>query len=349
MNIDTAYFPNTGCMINPHLCEFEMSLNLAGGITTLVVILGILYTYNLLRQKTKQPFWHMLLMGTGILLFELFTAPMWNSEHLGRFNYVYNDLSLTFTLGWISLFLLTVYWVDKVFTRVSVIGRFFIYLIPISILSILSENLMVWGGVRAYAPEIWQTSVGRLGLIPIESLYYAPVFSALVLSFYLAWTRTGKADLRKAFALNGLGLTVIILAVGITMYELLIEPVVTAPGFPAWSYFYQDISWLRIGLWIGMLFAGMMIGNAFLKADKKLDQKHIFWAYVLGGSVVFYLIEMVLLASRSRIYTESVTSNFTGLKVPLLGSPIEIMIAVVIYNVLIVSFLKYWHSVLRLK
>ena len=43
------------------------------------------------------------IMALGILIFEMFTAPMWLNERLGRFAYVYHDVSWVMLLAWSCL------------------------------------------------------------------------------------------------------------------------------------------------------------------------------------------------------------------------------------------------------
>jgi hypothetical protein len=337
------YFPNLGCVFNKSLCNFDYRLSLSGAMITLLALIGLILSYLLLKQKDKNPVKKLFVMGLGVLLFELFTAPMWNSSNLGFYSYFYNDLSITLTIGWVAIFQLSIYLIDRFFAKTPAVNRFFLYLIPITVFTIMAENMLAGMGIRSYAPEVLAISTGKLGFVPIEVLYYAPVFGMLVLSFYFAWTQTAKNSLITAFKSENLLSSGLILGTGITLYELLIEPLVRTPGFPAWSYFYHDISFIRIGLWVLMIFAGMWLGSKLVK------KSYHFWVYLLSSSVVFYIVEVVMLANKGRIYTESVTSNFTGLTVPVLGTPVEVVLAIIFYQILIISFLKYWRSVLFVK
>ena len=343
------YFPNIGCIFNSSLCNFDYRLTPGGLMITILALLGITISYLLLKQKYKDPGKKLLIMGMGVLLFELFTAPMWNTSHLGFFSYFYNDLSITLTIGWIVIFQLSIHLIESFFPKSPAINKFILYLIPVTVFTIMAENMLVALGIRSYAPEVLAISAGGLGMVPIEVLYYAPTFGILVLSFYFAWTQTVKNSLITAFNKANLFSTALILAVGITLYELLIEPLVRTPGYPSWSYFYHDISFVRVGVWVLMIFAGMWLGSKFVKNGPKQNISNHFGVYLLSSSLVFYIVEVVLLASKGRIYTESVTSNFTGVTVPILGTPVEVVLAIVLYQVLIISFLKYWRSVLFAK
>ncbi len=339
-----SFFPNLGCIFNSSLCAFDSSLTLAGVLLILVAILGMAVCYKLLQESGKNPITHLSILTLGVLLFESFTAPMWNSAHLGFFTYIYNDMSLVLTFGWVVIFQLSISLVDWMFPKLNQLQRFMMYLIPITLVTVIAENVLVLVGVRSYAPEIWQTSIASLGLIPVEVLYYAPTFAALVLSFYFAWTRTKGDSLRQAFTKNA-GLTAAILTVGIVMYELLIEPMVIVSGFPEWSYFYQDISFIRIALWVLMIFAGMWVGSLLIGKSKKVSQLKVATTYLFSSSLVFYIVEYILLANKDRVYTSDVVSNFTGLVVPVFNTPIEVVLAICMYLALIISFLKYWRYI----
>jgi hypothetical protein len=340
--INLQFFPNAGCMINRSLCLFDATLSTAGIIVILTVLVGLFITYNLLKQRSNNPWRHLLILGLGVLLFELFTAPMWNSEHLGSITYIYNDLSLVLTTGWVVVFMLSFIFVDTLFPGLHQNIRFFIYLVPITISTIITETLFYEFGIRSYAPEVWEASMGNLGVLPIEILYYAPVFASLVISFYLAWTTKIKLNLHNAFEKNQIVRSAVILTIGITLYELLVEPIVQTPGFPSWSYFYQDISFVRIGLWVIMLFIGTWLGSLIVKSKKIVSDQKVFWVYVMSSAAVFYVVETILLKNRGRVYTASVTENFMGLVLPIMGTPVEVVLAIIIYLTVIISFLKYW-------
>lgn len=342
--LNFSYFPNLGCIAKPSLCNFDQHLNVAGMLVVFSILCAVGLTFLFLKKQSKTPLKDLLILGLGVLLFESFTAPMWNSFHLGSLTYVYNDMSLVLTLGWVAIFQLSILLVNSVFPKKSTIIQFLLYLVPITILTVVAENLLVLLGIRSYAPEVLETSVAKLGVVPLEILYYAPTFAILVLSFYFAWTKKVGESLKDAFKKN-IGLSASLLAIAITLYELLIEPVVMTPGFPAWSYFYQDISIVRIGLWVVMIFFGMWLGSLLISKNNKISSSNVFWLYLLSSSIVFYVVEVMLLANKGRIYTASVITNFTGLRLPLLGTPIEVVIAIVIYLALIISFLKYWRYV----
>src|SRR5690606_19329764 len=63
----------------------------------LVVIAAAAFTYLILRRRISKLWLRAIVMASGVFLFELFTSPMWNNEHLGAWAYVYCDVSWILT------------------------------------------------------------------------------------------------------------------------------------------------------------------------------------------------------------------------------------------------------------
>lgn len=281
-------------------------------------------------------------MGLGVLLFELFTAPMWNSYHLGRFGYYYLDISWIPTLCWTSMFILNVYVIDKIFPQIREWQRFLLSLpIPL-IFTVIGEITMVAIGVRTYAPEVIQTSVMLFAGVPVEILYYSPVFSSLIIAFYKFWSfRIEKVPLvpnKKKIALRNF----LICFVGVFMFELLIEPLVDNRGFPWWSYLYRDISFFRIGLWVILIGLGTTIVD---KLNLEVSQESKFAVYVSIIAVAFFPLESWLIDNGFRVYLQSAVENFTGFTTPVTHIPIEVAFGTIIYLTLIIAFIRYWRIV----
>src|SRR6266550_743159 len=69
----------------------------------LTVVAAAIAAFLLLKRFTPKLWLRALVMAAGVFLFELFTSPMWHNEHLGRWAYVYCDVSWVLTLGWTTL------------------------------------------------------------------------------------------------------------------------------------------------------------------------------------------------------------------------------------------------------
>lgn len=341
--IKTAFCRLTGCVPGSQLCVIDKSLTPESTIFILFTFIFFTATFFLLRQKLSHPFKRFGIMGLGVMFFELFTAPMWNSYHLGRFGYYYLDLSWVPTLCWTSMFMWDVYLVQHFFAKRREWQKFLIALIIPLIFTTIGELLMVSIGVRSYAPEVMQTSVLQIFGVPIEILYYAPVFAAFILSFYKFWVfhleKIPVVPMRKKVTVRNF----IICAVGVFLFELLIEPLIDNRNFPAWSYIYQDISLFRIGMWIVLIAAGTTFVDKFFSAAGIFYK---FLLYIAVISIVFFQMESWLIQNGFRVYLTSASENFTGFVTPVSHIPIEIALAIPIYLILIIAFIRYWRIVL---
>ena len=125
----------------------------------------------------------------AVLLFEYFTQPLWLNVNLEKWAYLYLDVSWIITVGWTTIILVSMSIVDLYFSKESELERFLFYFFPICFIGVLSEATVLYLGIRKYPAEIVQTLSGHtiLGIVPVEALYYIPVFMALVISFSRYW------------------------------------------------------------------------------------------------------------------------------------------------------------------
>lgn len=151
-------------------------------IFTLVVSAILVLSLTLVNKKAIQRFGILLF---GVLIFEFFTQPLWYNQNLSSWAYIYQDVSWLLTVGWAAILLFAISIIDR-FTDMGEARRFFFQLLLSTFLGVIAEGWVLLLGIRAYSPEV----LGRLsGIIipltnvPIESLYYMPVFMALIISF----------------------------------------------------------------------------------------------------------------------------------------------------------------------
>ena len=281
-----------------------------------------------------------LIIFTGVIIFELFTAPMWDNIKLGWWAYIYQDVSWILTLGWTTMILTVVLLIDHYFARLSVTKRFLSYLVALTFLVVLAESAVVNLGIRSYSPEVKDALIGVYFIgIPIETLYYVPVFMTLVISFYKYWAYViDKAILVPV--IKGKWFRNFILAViGVLLFELMIEPMVDNQNFPSWSYIYRDITILMTFTWIIIIWlATALIDKFFIQFN--LVQKFIGYLAAIG---IFALpLESWLIKNGYRVYGQSAQDNFTGFFTPITHVPVEIAFAIPLYLALIVSFIRFW-------
>jgi|TARA_B100001971_G_C18267064_1_gene594128 hypothetical protein len=128
-----------------------------------------------------------LILFLGVLLFEIISEPMWLNMGFSSWAYLFRDLTWVLTLGWVNTFMIAILAVDNFFKDTSEKKRFFLYLLFIGALIVPAEGLMLFLGVRGYAPFLLETMSGLvvpLLKVPVESIFAVPIFSSLILAFY---------------------------------------------------------------------------------------------------------------------------------------------------------------------
>ena len=310
----------------------------------LFVVVAAIAAFLVLRRFTKTLWLRAVVMAAGVFVFELFTAPMWMNEHLGRWAYIYCDVSWILTLGWTTMILGVVVLVDRWLSHWSEPKRFATYLGVLLVLVTITEIVVVALGIRKYAPEVLATVSGIQFLgVPVEILYYVPVFTALVIAFYkycnFVIDDAALVPVKKRKWLRAIAIAFL----AVFLFELLVEPMVRNEKFPQWSYIYHDISFLMTGMWV------LLIGVAAVVVDKFLISFSIpirFASALLLISALALPIESWLIVNGYRVYGESAAMNFSGHTTPITGVAVEVAFAIPCYMALIVGFIRYWEIVL---
>lgn len=282
------------------------------------------------------------IIALGILIFEMFTAPMWLNERLGTYAYVYHDVSWVMTLAWSVALLAIATFVDRRWPSARAWQSFGLTLAIFTPLAVLEEMAAVRLGIRSYAEELLQAVSGiQIDHVPAEILYYTPVFGALVLSFYrlgvLVLEDRALIPVKRRHWLRATTLT----ALGVLLFEVMTEPMVKNVGFPAWSVFFHDLNLILIGFWV------LAIGAAAV-VQQVLPEASIPARFIAGMAVVTAVVlpvEAWLMRHGYRVYGESAAGNFTGYKLALLDVPVEVAVAIPFYAALIIAFVRYWETV----
>ena len=328
---------NGRCAVDKTLTDGSL---MAEWVGLVLVLVGLVW---LGRLRDRLPA-HLALMALGVFLFELFTAPLWNNAHLGRWAYVYNDVSWMLTLGWTVLFLLVLQLVDRCLPQWKEIPRYLLSLAVITLITIPLETALVALGIRSYAPEVHGAAVGGfVNGVPVAILYYMPVFAALVIGFYRYWCfvidDTVLIPVRRIRWRRGL----ILATLAVLLFEILVEPMVQNRGFPSWGYFYRDLNVVSIGLWVLVIaVTGLVVNRCFLL--KPVAFRMV--VALLVTTAIALPIEYGLYWSGLRVYGPSASANFSGYTVPIFHAPIEIAFAIPCYMALVLATIRYWEIVL---
>ena len=124
----------------------------------------------------------------AITLFEYFTQSLWLNKGLEPWAYLYLDVSWIIGLGWTTIIIVSRSLIEMYFPYLTEKLKFFIKLAVIGIIGFFAEWVVLGLGIREYSEAVNKTLSGiMIGPVPIEAIYYIPVFMALVLSFSLYW------------------------------------------------------------------------------------------------------------------------------------------------------------------
>lgn len=305
------------------------------------VVVAAIAAYRFLDARVLRLRQHAVLVATAVFLLEFFTAPMWQNRKLGVWGYVYSDVSWILTVGWTTMILLTLYFVDNALRGASALVRFAGYLAVLTPLALLYESVQLSLGIRVYAPETLEAAgpwrIPILG-VPAAGLYYVPVFMALILSFYRYWLRViepGGEVVARVSPVRRLLLT----ALAVFMFEIVVEPMATNVSFPAWSYVFHDITIVMTGLWV------LIVSVSTLAIDRllpRIDFRLRFAAYLIAIAAIATPLEGWFINNGYRVYGPSATADFLGFRTLVGNLPVEVVAAIPIYLALVIAFVRAW-------
>lgn len=307
----------------------------------IAVIVGAVLTYRFLATRVERVGRHLLLIAIGMFLIEFFTGPMWRNHRLGFWAYVYSDVSWILTVGWTVLIALSIYLVEMVIKVRTALLRYLGFVLVMTPVTIVYDSLVRLIGIRTYAPEtIAAAGPSMIPVldVPVAGLYYVPVAMTLVWSFYKHWLpgiEPGATTDARLPILNRLVLT----AIAVFLFEIVVEPMATNQGFPAWSYVFHDITVLMTGLWVAIVTLSTLAVDRYLRTT---DFRLRFAAYLAVIAAIATPIEGWFISAGYRVYGPSATADFIGLRTVIGDIPIEVMAAIPMYLALVIAFVRYW-------
>lgn len=154
-------------------------------LLVILVTLGILFYMRSSGHKEVMKKFGLMLIA--VFLFYIMSEPMWINEGLHNWAYLYGNVSWVLAFGWASIFFLTFLIVDNGFKKVAEKGKFWLYVIIATILTVPAESIIIKLGIRSYAPVLSETFSGLLiplTQVPIEVLLATPIITALIIPFY---------------------------------------------------------------------------------------------------------------------------------------------------------------------
>lgn len=318
----------------PAIIYFEIFV-----IATVVILPFI---FSAFRKNILKKF---LIISLGVLIFEVFTSPMWNNFHMGSWAYMYKDVSWILTLGWSVMILSIVELVDHFLPKLKEYKKTVLSLVLLLPIVIFFESLLVYIGIRSYSPEVLRV-VGDNFIpffnIPWHTFYYVPVFVLLIIGFYKYFNfileNRALIPVNKSRLLrNG-----IFAFFSVILFEIMIEPMVINQGFPKFLNFYQDVNLLMSLIWVLLIwFITTIVDKYFVQTGLVIK----FVYYLFGVAIIAIPLEALFINLGFRVYGESAVSNFSGFTAPLLNVPAEVVFAIPFYFALIIGLLRYLETV----
>tara|TARA_Y100000034_G_scaffold136768_1_gene215591 strand:+ start:25620 stop:26189 length:570 start_codon:yes stop_codon:yes gene_type:complete len=167
-----------------------------------VILISVLLLLVLVKME-KKTLKRYLILVVGFLIFEFFTQPLWHNKNMSNWAYLYQDVSWVLTIGWASILLFSMFITDYYF-KLRETKRFFIYLLIAGIIGIIAEAIVISLGIRSYSPDV-MVVLSNINIVftqvPIETLYYMPVFMALIIGFTryfeMCFNKTTKIKSKK--------------------------------------------------------------------------------------------------------------------------------------------------------
>ena len=138
----------------------------------------------------------------------------------------------------------------------------------------------------------------------------------------------------------------IILFVGVLLFEIMSEPMWLNLGFDSWAYVYKDITWIITLGWVGIFMSSILIVD---HAFSHLPEKKRFWLYLLFSEAITVPLEMLLLETGIRKYAPVLMETMTGFTIPLTTVPLEAVYAIPLFTALILAFYKYVNHLFEVK
>ena len=133
----------------------------------------------------------------AVLCFEILTQPMWINVFPNAWVCLFKDVSWVLTLSWANIILTATLIADQL-DRGSERLNFVLTVVSASLFGLVQEALLVAWGVRQYPTVLIQQHF-RLGYLPgtqlpVEALYYVPVFLILVVGLARFWSLPGERE-----------------------------------------------------------------------------------------------------------------------------------------------------------
>jgi len=143
---------------------------------------------------------------------------------------------------------------------------------------------------------------------------------------------------------NRLFKNLIITTIGVVLFEIMIQPMVLNTRWSSWTYYYHDLSIIVTFGWVVIVSVSIHIIDtlfAHLSDFKK------FWLYLCTIDAITFPVEIFLVQSGVRVYSQSLIQSSLGVYIPYTSIPLEVGFAIPLFFALVIGFVKYWENIIK--
>lgn len=162
----------------------------------------------------------------------------------------------------------------------------------------------------------------------IGTLTFEIAILILTLGLYFYMKKSGQ---KRPF------LKMLILFVGVLIFEVMSEPMWRNYNLNGWAYLYHDVSWIITLGWVVIFMVSFLLVDSLFK---KTSEGKKFWLYALFITIITTPVEVIMLSNGLRGYAEELTRTLSGLIIPLTSAPIEIILTIPLVAALVIPFYK---------
>lgn len=126
----------------------------------------------------------------GVLLFELLIGSMVNNTNFPAWSYIWRDITILLTGGWVLIIWGVTWFVDKYFIDKNLTEKFVLYLAYAALVITPIEAVLIHTGYRSYQPSTVANFSGFTVpwlAVPVEVIFAVPFYLALVVAFSRYW------------------------------------------------------------------------------------------------------------------------------------------------------------------
>jgi hypothetical protein len=145
----------------------------------------------LVPVKGKSWLRRLLISIVGVFLFEFMIEAMVINANFPEWSYIYNDISVILTTGWVVIMWSSIYVVERFWPNFSLTEKFFLSVVIVGIFAWPFESFLINNGYRIYEGTSAGNAFSGVYMpilnLPAEVALAIPIYFALVIGFVRAW------------------------------------------------------------------------------------------------------------------------------------------------------------------